>query len=163
MTKQETHLRDMLVRNLTGGFAHMPLEEAVASFPEEHFNTRPPHVSYTFWHLLEHIRLTQGDILNYVRSADYVEPHWPQDYWPAKTDTATREDWEQTLALIEQDTAELIAMVRNPKIDVLVPLPHLKDVTLMQEIELVAEHNSYHIGEFAILRQVLNLWPPDHH
>ena len=26
----------------------------------------------------------------------------------------------------------------------------------------VASHNSYHIGEFAILRQVLGTWPADH-
>ena len=27
---------------------------------------------------------------------------------------------------------------------------------------LVADHNSHHIGEFAILRQVMSTWPPDH-
>ncbi len=27
------------------------------------------------------------------------------------------------------------------------------------EVLLVADHNSYHIGEFAILRQVMGTWP----
>ena len=29
-----------------------------------HINTRPPRVDYTFWHLLEHLRITQADILD---------------------------------------------------------------------------------------------------
>jgi hypothetical protein len=26
---------------------------------------------------------------------------------------------------------------------------------------VVADHNAYHVGEFAILRQVMETWPPD--
>jgi hypothetical protein len=31
--------------------------------------------------------------------------------------------------------------------------------TILREILLVADHNAYHIGEFAILRQVMQTWP----
>lgn len=33
--------------------------------------------------------------------------------------------------------------------------------TILREILLVADHNAYHIGELAILRQVTGLWPPE--
>jgi hypothetical protein len=117
---------------------------------------------YSFWHVLEHIRFSQFDILDYIRNPDYKEPKWPDAYWPARSAVASEKDWEQTIALIERDSAELIAMLRNPKIDITAPLPHLKDVTLVKEVQLVIAHNAYHIGEFAVLRQVLNIWPPDH-
>ena len=51
-----------LLALLQGGGAHMPFDEAVADFPEALINARPPNVPYTFWHLLEHLRLTQADI-----------------------------------------------------------------------------------------------------
>ena len=70
--ERERRLRDQLVELLRGGNAHMPFTEAVADFPESHLNTRPPNVDYTFWHLLEHLRLTQADILNYLTNADYM-------------------------------------------------------------------------------------------
>ena len=32
--------------------------------------------------------------------------------------------------------------------------------TLLRELTLVGNHNSYHLGEFAVLRQVMGGWPP---
>jgi hypothetical protein len=29
-------------------------------------------------------------------------------------------------------------------------------------IAIVGNHNSYHVGEFAALRQVMGSWPPGH-
>ena len=77
---RDRQLQDHLVGMLRGGNAHMPFAEAVAEFPEAQINTKPPRVDYTFWHLLEHLRLTQADILDYLTNADYEAPRWPQDY-----------------------------------------------------------------------------------
>jgi hypothetical protein len=38
---------------------HMSLDEAVADFPADEINTKPPNLSYSFWHILEHIRIGQ--------------------------------------------------------------------------------------------------------
>ena len=74
--------RKELLKLLAGVDAHMTFEEAVADFPDDAINRKPPNVSYTPWHLIEHIRLTQWDILDYVRNRDYVERSWPDEYWP---------------------------------------------------------------------------------
>ena len=37
-------------------------EQAVADFPAEAINRKPPQVPYTPWHLLEHLRLPDGDV-----------------------------------------------------------------------------------------------------
>ena len=66
-------LRRQLAELLDGVGAHMPFEEAVADFPDEAINLRAPNVDYSPWHLLEHLRLTQADILDYVVNPDYVE------------------------------------------------------------------------------------------
>ena len=47
-------------------------------------NRPPPNVPYTPWHLLEHIRIAQTDILDYIRNRDYLAPTWPEEYWPAR-------------------------------------------------------------------------------
>ena len=62
-------LRQQLLELVDGRGAHMPFDAAVADFPAEAINRRPPNVPYTPWHLLEHIRIAQWDILDYMRNA----------------------------------------------------------------------------------------------
>src|SRR5215471_14471879 len=57
--------------------AHMSLEQAVAGFPVAQINTKPPNVPYSFWHILEHIRIAQADLLDYVQKSKHVSPTWP--------------------------------------------------------------------------------------
>ena len=71
--KDVAALRRQLTDLLDGVGAHMPFEEAVADFPDEAMNRRPPNVDYTPWHLLEHLRLTQLDILQYVIDPAYED------------------------------------------------------------------------------------------
>src|SRR4029079_370066 len=75
-------LRRELVRLLEGVDAHMPYEEAVADFPDDAINPRPPNVGYTPYHLLEPLRLVQRDLLEYMTDPDYEEKPWPEGAWP---------------------------------------------------------------------------------
>jgi hypothetical protein len=42
-------------------------------------------------------------------------------------------------------------------------LPNGNGQTLLREALLIADHNAYHVGELAILRQVMGAWPADPH
>jgi DinB superfamily len=163
--KTETNdlvLREQLVKLLRGGNAHMPLENAVADFPPESINTRPSDVPYTPWHLLEHIRIAQRDILNFIRDPDYKWLAWPEEYWPAQNQMADISAWNDTIRAIQSDTGRLVSLVEDPTTDLCAPLTHAAGYNILREILLVADHNAYHIGEFAILRQVMGAWPADH-
>ena len=150
--------RAQLLFLLQGGGAHMNLDQAVANFPIEHYNTRPPNVPYTFWHLLEHIRIAQWDILDFISSASYEHLNWPDDYWPHQDTQADLTQWEATIAAIRSDLAELKALIEDPATDLYSDLPHAEGYSILREALLVADHNAYHIGEFAILRQVIGAW-----
>ena len=82
-------LRAQVVALLRGGQAHMGFAEAAAAFPAALINARPPNVAYTFWHLVEHVHLTQADILDYLQNPAYREPVWPDEYWPLRDAQAT--------------------------------------------------------------------------
>ncbi|MDD5371602.1 MAG: DinB family protein [Anaerolineaceae bacterium] len=106
-------LRQELLALLRGGNAHMPLEEAAAGFPEAAMNSQPPNVPYTPWHLLEHLRRTQLDILEFIRDPKYVSPEWPVGYWPAPDEQTEWDGWEETLRRFETDLADLKAIVND--------------------------------------------------
>jgi hypothetical protein len=155
----DAELRNQLVKMLTVQQAHMSLEEALKNFPAKDFNTRPPNVEYSFWHLLEHLRITQWDILDYCRNPNYQSIQWPRDYWPAKDATTDEKGWQHTLDQFNADLAELVAIVKNPQTDLYAPIPHGSDGhNILREVLVVADHNAYHIGELGILRQVVKNW-----
>lgn len=147
------------VRNLVHGPSYMTFDDVVADFPMKHVNTRPPNVPYTPWHLLEHLRLAQRDILEYIEDPDYRLPRWPEDYWPAREARADAKAWRKTVAGFRRDRAALEKIAANLKIELGAPLPYARPHTFIRELLIVAEHNAYHIGELAILRQVMDTWP----
>ena len=137
-------------------------EEAVKDFPAQSMNVRPPNVDYTPWHLLEHLRLSNWDILEYIRNPSYVSPPWPAGYWPAREATADASAWQASLEGFRRDRRALEDLVSNPTTNLLAPLPHTPGHTILREAFLVAGHSSYHLGEFGILREVMQTWPAGH-
>lgn len=159
MNDQE--LRNQLARMLTIRQAHMNFEDAVASFPAAHINTRPPGCTYTFWHLVEHLRICQRDILDYIEAAHYAWPTFPDDLWPDPAATTDHAGWEQSIAQFLADRQALVRIINDPGADLFAPLQNSGDQrhTLLREVNIIACHNAYHTGELAILRGALNLWP----
>ena len=155
-------LRAQLVELLDGVGAHMTFEDAITEFPDAGINDRAPNVDYSPWHLLEHLRLTQADILDYVTNPAYVERAWPAAFWPDRSATATRAGFEATCRAFLADRASLRAMVMDPKIDLFEVIPGTPGHTLLREVRIDADHNAYHVGEFAILRQTMGTWPAGH-
>lgn len=147
------------VRALVHGPSYMTFDDVVADFPMRHINTRPPNVPYTPWHLLEHMRIAQRDILEYIEDPDYRLPTWPDDYWPKPDDEADAAAWKKTIADFRRDRAALAKIAANPRVALGSALPYAQQHTLIRELLIVSEHNTYHIGEFAILRQVMGTWP----
>jgi hypothetical protein len=108
---------------------------------------------------VEHLRIAQWDILDFIRNANYVALQWPAGYWPDPEAQATAEEWEDSLGRFRADRAALVAMAADPNVNLYAELPHAPGYTILREILVVADHNAYHIGELAILRQVLDAWP----
>ena len=158
MTNDEV-LRDQLLQLLRGGNAHMSLDQAVVDFPPGSMNSYPQDVSYTPWHLLEHIRLSQRDILDFIENPDYEWLPFPEGYWPKQSEQADQKRWNTTLQGIKDDLGALERIIENPDTDLYSDLPHAKGYNILREVLIVADHNAYHIGEFGILRQIMGTWP----
>ena len=152
-------VRQQLVNMLTIPQAHMTFEDAVAKFPPEHINTKPSTLEYSFWHLIEHIRICQWDILDYIRNPNYVEPEFPKGIWPTPDATTDEAGWDNTIDQFIADRNALIAIINDPASDLYTQIPHAyTGHNILREILIVADHNSYHIGELGILRHQMNLW-----
>ena len=119
---------------------------------------RPNTSDYTAWRLLEHMRLAQWDILEFIRDAHHVSPPWPKGYWPPEGKTADAREWEQTITSFRQDLQAMQALVEDEHTDLEAPLPHAPGYTIVREVLVLADHNAYHLGEFALLKQIIGVW-----
>jgi hypothetical protein len=158
MSEDQT-IRKELLALLKGGNAHMTFDEAVSDFPLEEINRKVPNGNYTIWHLLEHMRITQWDILRFVVDPKHVSPEFPDGYWPNPDATATASQWKKTVEKIRTDTEAVEKLVNNPRTDFFRPIPHAAGYTIFREILLVADHNVFHLSELIALRRALNLNP----
>lgn len=155
----DSHVREQLVNMLTKLQAHQLFDEVVRDFPAEHYNTFPANTPYSFWHLLEHLRIAQADILDYIENPDYQEIEWPRGYWPPSDAKADEDAWNNTIAQFRADLQALVAIVNDPERDLYAQIPHGQaGHTILREINIIATHNAYHIGEMGILRGVMDLW-----
>jgi hypothetical protein len=153
-------LRKELIALLEGGNAHMSFNDVIADFPLEHINTKTPKTPYSFWHFVEHIRIAQWDILEFIRNRDHVSPPYPEGYRPRPEEQTDEKGWQRSIDGVRADLKALKDMVRDRKTDLFAPIPHAPGYTIFREVVLAADHNAYHTGELAIMRQIMDIWPP---
>lgn len=153
-------LRQTLSDLLSGGQAHVSLEEAVAEVRPEWRTHRAPGL-HSIWQLVEHIRITQEDILRYTLDASWRSPSWPSGYWPENPSELPQELWEEALSGYRENLRELVALVQDPARDLCAPIPHGEGRTYLRQILLAADHTAYHTGQIVSLRRALVDWSPE--
>jgi DinB family protein len=158
--ERERYMRSELISLLSGGNAHDSWKTKLASWPEARINLplpggkTPNALPLTPWAILEHMRICQLDILEFIRDPEYASPDYPYGYWPAAGEPADRTDWEESLRLFGADFQALIELAENPGSDLFAPLPHAPDYTLFRELLLAADHNSYHLGQLGLFEDL---------
>jgi hypothetical protein len=147
-----------LTQLLTAGNAHATFDQALADLPAPLRNQAVPEVPYTIWHLVEHLRIAQWDIVEFCLDPAHKSPDWPKGYWPAKDSTVDEAGWQATLTQIRHDQQRFIDLLENPATDLFKPLPHGDGQNILREALLIGDHGAYHTGEIILIRRLLKAW-----
>jgi hypothetical protein len=154
-------LREHLTELLAGHSAHLDWKGAFAGLPPKLRGIRPNGLPHSAWELLEHMRIAQWDILEFSRDPKHVSPDWPAGYWPSGPQPPDEKAWEKSLKLFARDLAAMKKLVADPKTNLFARIPHGTGQTILREALLVADHNSYHVGQVVSLRRLLGAWKQD--
>lgn len=155
---RDKSLRQHVVNFLAGKGAHVDFSEAIADVGTKFRGKRPRGAPHSLWELVEHIRIAQWDILEFLRDPKHVSPEWPEGYWPKAAVPPNAAAWDASIKTIEQDRQAMKKLVLNPKTDLLARISHGNGQTILREALLVADHMAYHVGEIVIVRRVLGIW-----
>jgi hypothetical protein len=152
-------LRKQLVASFHDENVHAGLVRAFADVAPEIQGSRPGGQPLSLWRLLEHLRLCVLDFLDYCRKPGYIEPPFPEGYWPKGDEPSSRAAWEESLRGLLSDLNEMENLILNPSTDLLAPFPGGSGRTVLRQALACLDHNAYHLGQAVLLRRLLGDWP----
>jgi hypothetical protein len=157
MTRNDA-LRAHLRKLLDWEDAHVNFERAVTGMPARLQGVVPKGLPYSAWQLVEHLRLTQFDILDFCRNPDYEQPSSMDEYWPETAAPPNGRAWRRSINLITRDRKAMIGLAGNRRVDLFARIPHGTGQTYLRELLLVADHTAYHVGQLILVRRLLGDW-----
>jgi len=146
---------------LTQPFAYMPPEKALDGLSPEDADRRVDGASHSIAEIVAHLAFWQDWFRKRCEGID--EPMAPAAAlgWPAVAPGSWPQvqrhflDGLAALVALEQDAGRLDAPLA-PAID----FPPLAAYTRRDVLVHMAQHNSHHLGQVILLRQIMSLWPP---
>ncbi len=148
-------LRDHLLEFLRGNSAHIDFKTAVQDFPPALYGEKPQGAPHSAWQLLEHIRFTLHDLLEFCTNPKYTEPEWPKDYWPESAAPPSTEGWAAAVRAVNEDLTAFEKLADDPGSNLYAQIPWGNGQTLLREILLAGDHTSYHLGQLVMLKKQL--------
>jgi uncharacterized damage-inducible protein DinB len=141
--------------------AHATLDDAVRSFPPALRGRRPDGFPHSAWELLEHIRITQFDLLDFMRNSNYEDLSGSNPHWPESPAPPNERDWDASIARIARDRDELREFTTGAAVDFTAKIPHGQGQTYLRTVLVAVDHTSYHVGQIIAVRRLLGAWPPE--
>ena len=155
----ENSLKKDLLALLTGADAHASFDDAIKNLPPELRGQRPANAPHSPWEFLEHLRIAQWDIVEYALNPKHKSPDFPSGYWPKSPEPPDAKAWEKSVESFRKYHKKLVATIEDSSADLLAPISHANNQTLLSKTLLLADHNAYHIGQLILTRRLLNAWP----
>lgn len=140
--------------------AHAVLENAAKDLAPALRGKRPDGYPHSPWELVEHIRITQHDLLDFCQNPNYVEKlEWPRDYWPVTPEPPSADAWEKSIAEFKRERDAFARFTTETDLDLTAKIPRGTGQTYLRTILLAVDHASYHIGQMVSVRRLLGAWP----
>jgi uncharacterized damage-inducible protein DinB len=141
--------------------AHATLDSALDQLQPALRGRRPGGLPHSVWELVDHIRRTQRDLLEFCTNPKYREPHFPDDLWPSSQAPADDAEWEQCIAGIHADASALATFTTSSAVDLTARIPHGTGQTYLRTVLVAVDHTSYHVGQIILTRRLLGAWPAE--
>jgi uncharacterized damage-inducible protein DinB len=156
MTADTAVLQGVLLQALSGRGAHVRVAAACEGLAWKQAGLRPDGAPHSIFQIVNHMVYWQDFSLRWLAGDKPPSPRHAAQSWPGKAKPSGAEDWDRTLEQLRRGLAELDrwAAEEEPFSD------RGSGKTTLEILQMIATHNSYHVGQVATLRQLLEAWPP---
>ena len=154
-----------LARALTGDSAAAPAAHILEGLESDVIGRKFEGVPHTIYQELWHLAFWQQISLEWIRGNETPYPASPSDAFPAESMT-NRAGWEDLRDRFLSGCDEAAAIALNTeRLESQIVCPSrpghpARSMTVREQLESLAAHNSYHLGRIVLLRQLGGSWPP---
>jgi uncharacterized damage-inducible protein DinB len=156
----------ILIELLHGKGAHVEPVACVQDLSAELAGRKDAAYPHSIWQILWHMNYWMDYELKRIRGEHPVYPEHAGESWPSDSVPPGEEEWSQGVkrfsSLIE-DLAALAGSTEDSlfrRVSFTHPSHAQQSSSLFAVLWQTITHNSYHIGQIAMLRRVLGSWPP---
>jgi uncharacterized damage-inducible protein DinB len=156
----------ILIELLHGKGAHVDPFACVEHISAELAGRKNPAFPHSIWQILWHMNYWMDYELKRIRDEPPVYPAHATEGWPADSALPNEEEWRQAVDRFYTLIDELAALAGSTQDILLGPVSFTHPTHSQQSSSILAvlwqtaAHNSYHIGQIALLRRALGSWPP---
>ena len=156
----------ILIELLCGKSAHANPLSCVEDVSFELAGRRADNLPHSIWQLLSHLNFWMDYELRRISCESPAYPAHADQGWPAAPAPANEAEWNKTLAHFTELLRKLAKLAESASDDLARDVPathpdHAKhSSSLLAVLWQTLVHNSYHVGQIAMLRRALGAWPP---
>ncbi|HSP07188.1 MAG TPA: DinB family protein [Acidobacteriota bacterium] len=154
MKKETNVIKNAMGRALSGEGAHVEGARIFQGMDWKLAGVLPAGVPHTVFQLLNHVTYWQEWGVKWLDGRKPALPRSAALSWPGRPAPLAAREWEQG---IKRFQAALENLQEHCGSDLLVSGGQK---TRLEMLQTIASHNSYHLGQVALLRQMLGVWPP---
>jgi uncharacterized damage-inducible protein DinB len=155
MTSDHKTIGKVIEHALSGEGAHVAALSALDRLDWRLAGTRPEGAPHSIFEVLNHITFWQDWVMKWLDGKKPPIPKHASGGWPGGAGPASKKEWEGAVRSFRKGLEEL---GRAPqKADLLAKRGKSSPLEMLHAI---ASHNSYHLGQVVVLRQMLGAWPP---
>ncbi|MFX0054653.1 MAG: DinB family protein [Promethearchaeota archaeon] len=143
-----------LAAGLYGKGTHAESLKIVDGISDEHAKKRITQNVHSSWEQLFHIVFWQ-DLC--IKAARLERVEWPKDgepSWPTESASVT---WEELVSRFKSGLEE--ARTLSLESDLAAPMASWADFPVLSSLIILAQHNSYHLGQIVVNRLAQGTWP----
>lgn len=147
-----------------GQGAHVNPIASIEDLPLDLANQTVANYPHSIWHIVEHMNYWMEYELRRIACAPPAYPAHAIESWPSAL-SATTEQWHKArerfaelldrLSRLADADSETLSQAIAPDKD-----KAARTVTVEDIVTQITAHNSYHVGQIALLRRQMNAWPP---
>jgi len=152
--------RDALREQVYGINSHLHLIHALEGLEPSLAGERVADAPHTIFQILHHMTYWQDITLARLRGENPRRPESSRLGWKTPPAPEDPSDWEAAVAGLAEGLRALEDLLAREDFDPAARADVPRGTSAREEILMILGHNSYHLGQIVMLRQILGSWPP---
>lgn len=148
-------LQASLSRALSGKGAHVEAKTVFDGLDWNIAGLQPEESTHSVFQLLRHLVYWQDWVLRWLDREAPPIPEHAAGSWPGTQAPEDATEWETAVQQFVEGVERLRGHVDKADL-----FAEGDQKTRLEMLQTIASHNSYHLGQVVLLRQMLGAWPP---